>query len=104
MATLTSIEYFYENFLKEKHNEGLINAENSEQTKLFLILGADVNAKDKYGETALRSAKTAEQTRLLIEAGADVNVTDKFGRTALTFANSVEQKNLLIEAGAVLGA
>ena len=96
---LSSIEIFYERFLQEKHNEGLINAENAEQTKLFLALGANVNAKDKYGETALRSSKTAEQTRLLLEAGADVNVIDHLGRTALIFVTSDEQKNLLLKAG-----
>jgi ankyrin repeat protein len=51
--------------------------------------GADVNAKDRSGKTALISAAEMGQqelVELLVAKGADVNVTDKQGRTALTVA------------------
>ena len=47
---------------------------------------------------ALLSATTPEQTKLLIDAGADVNAKDFCGRTALTFAKTSEQAKLLSNA------
>jgi len=93
----------------------LINAETAEETKRLIAAGADVNAKDWYGRTALMKAKTAEQTKLLIDAGADVNAKDKGdyaplisvevgGRTALMEAETAEQTRLLIAAGANVNA
>ena len=51
-------------------NRALINAKNTDETKLLISAGADVNAKNEYGDTALKRAKYVEQTRLLHEAGA----------------------------------
>ena len=51
--------------------------------------GADVNAKDVHGETALMKAimcARIEIITILIEKGADVNARDKNGRTALRWA------------------
>ena len=42
-------------------------------------------------------AKTAEQTKLLIAAGADVNARNYDGKTALMYAKTAEQKKLLNE-------
>jgi len=82
----------------------------------FLRKGADVNAKDKSGFTALMGAVfpeveralfsevQIELVRLLLENGADVNAKTKDGRTALmracTYNNEVEVTKVLLENGA----
>ncbi len=92
----------------EKHATGidleLINAKTAEETKRLIAAGADVNAKDWYGRTALMKAQTAEQTKLLIDAGANVNAKDDYGYTALMNAYTAEQTKLLITAGADVNA
>ena len=75
-------------------------ADSAEKTEFLIKAGADVNAKDKNGTTALINAKTAKQTKLLLEAGADVNACDSYGRTALSQAKTTEQTDILIKAGA----
>jgi ankyrin repeat protein len=77
---------------KEKLNADLLDAAASGQTGKVLDListGADVNAKGKWGETALMLASEhgrTEAVKALIEAKADVNAKDKEGHTALMFA------------------
>ena len=60
------------------------------EVKAVLDKGADVNAKFRYGATALFKAAErghTEVVKLLIERGADVNVKDTFyGATAMTWA------------------
>jgi ankyrin repeat protein len=60
------------------------------EVKAALDRGADVNAKFRYGATALFKAAErghTEVVNLLIERGADVNVKDTFyGATAMTWA------------------
>jgi hypothetical protein len=60
------------------------------EVKAVLDRGADVNAKFRYGATALFKAAErghTEVVRLLIERGADVNIKDTFyGATAMTWA------------------
>ena len=74
---------------KGKYNKPLIKAtlnNNTDEIKKYLKHGADVNALDEYGNTALMNAslKGHEQAvRLLIEAGANVNIRDNNGRSAL---------------------
>jgi ankyrin repeat protein len=82
----------------------LVNAKNADETKLLIDAGADVNAKNYCGWTALMIAKNSEQTKLLIKGGVDVNVRDDLGRTALMVAKTAEQTKLLIEAGANVDA
>lgn len=75
--------------------------------KAFLDKGTDVNAKTRYGATALAYACDKghiEVVRLLIERGADVNVRDTFyGEVPLGWAISkghVEIIRLMLDKGA----
>ena len=74
--------------------------------------GANPNAADKDGETALMLAVTsarwrnAESVRLLLEAGADVNFANRWGETALLQAadGNAESVRLLLQFGANVNA
>jgi ankyrin repeat protein len=55
----------------------------------LLERGADVDAKDRYGRTALIYATRAgdiETVRLLVEAGAYILERDRFHKNALLYA------------------
>src|SRR5262245_4501585 len=55
--------------------------------KLLIDRGADVNAQNAFGSTALMwSASDPAKARLLLDHGADVNKTTKIGRNALMIA------------------
>ncbi|HEX5222973.1 MAG TPA: ankyrin repeat domain-containing protein [Verrucomicrobiae bacterium] len=55
--------------------------------KLLLDRGADVNAANKAGATALlRAARSYEMVRLLVDRGAEVNVRSALGNTPLILA------------------
>ena len=75
-----------------------------------LASGADINARDEHGQTALMNAARAGQTsvvRLLAERGADLNHHAKYGLTALMLAvirRHTEVVRVLVEAGADLTA
>ena len=82
---------------------------NNEVIPALISAGANVNAQDGDGRTALMYSvyfnKDIEQTRLLIEAGADINKTNIRTRNALLFArvayeSNEEVINYLIQAGA----
>ena len=88
----------------DKHGlTALHMAENKEITDFLIKAGADVNATDKHGRTALHMAENEEITDFLIKAGADVNIQDRDGRTALMYARTAEQTKLLLNAGANVG-
>lgn len=71
--------------------------------KALLEAGADPNAREPEGQTAIIATKKAEVTRTLLEAGADANAQDINGLTALDCAITsadVEQVQLLLAHGA----
>ena len=77
-------------------------SKNMAMVKLLIEAGANVNAKDGYGRTALIYAvrkNSVDMAKLLIEAGADVNVKDGYGNTALYYATG-DVRELLLAAGA----
>src|SRR4026209_1433920 len=78
-----------------------------EKVKADLAAGIDVNAKNKYGATALLFTSdkgNVEMLKLLLEHGADVNAKDTFyGGTPVTFAafnGHVDAVKLLLQKGA----
>jgi ankyrin repeat protein len=78
---------------KQALNEQLYEAArrgDAAEVRAVLDRGADVNAKFRYGATALFKAAErghTEVVKLLIERGADVTVKDTFyGATAMTWA------------------
>ncbi|MDD5454971.1 MAG: ankyrin repeat domain-containing protein [Candidatus Ratteibacteria bacterium] len=71
--------------------------------KLLIENGADINAKDNKGNTALMMASITGQTdtvKLLIDKGTDVNAKNNNGITALMLASGTNTVKLLIEKGA----
>jgi ankyrin repeat protein len=66
--------------------------------------GADVNAKDRHGETPLMYAASAgslDAMKFLLSHGAEVNAQNQFGSTALIWsATDLEKVRLLIAHGA----
>jgi ankyrin repeat protein len=60
---------------------------SADAMKLLIAKGADVNAKNAFGSTALMwSVTDLQKVRLLSDRGADVNAASKAGRTALLVA------------------
>ena len=90
------------------------NEDKPEVANILLKAGADVNARDTFGETALMrivyDKKYLGMVNLLLKAGADVNARGgngkargEGGRTALMVAASnsaVEMVDILLKAGA----
>ncbi len=77
--------------------------------RLLLNHGADVNAQDKRGRTALMRATTTfnvSSVRLLLEQGADRNLVDEKGQTALDLmlSSKLLQENKDDTAGRMMQA
>ncbi len=88
---------------------------NARTIERLIEAGADVNAKDEDGRTALmliaeanhRNSRNTlrEAIAMLIKYGADVNAKDNYGRTALMSAHSnAEATKALIKTGANVNA
>eukprot|EP00930_Biecheleria_cincta_P002388 TRINITY_DN103399_c0_g1_i1.p1 TRINITY_DN103399_c0_g1~~TRINITY_DN103399_c0_g1_i1.p1 ORF type:complete len:220 (-),score=40.38 TRINITY_DN103399_c0_g1_i1:119-778(-) len=79
---------------------------DEEEVRGFATAGADLNAQDAYGWTALRYAVRARQLKsaeVLLELGADANKASKTGRTPLMSAASngfPDAVRILLEHGA----
>ena len=96
---------------QSKANDALFDAATGgkvRDVKAALKAGADVNASDEDGWTALMCAASnngnPDVVRALIAAGADVNARDEDGLTALMYAAAYNANpsvlNVLIDAGA----
>ena len=80
--------------------------DNQERVEKLLALGADVNAQDADGDTALHGATETGNTALmqrLLDKGADLNVKNKQGGTPLMWAavyGHQDAAQLLLSRGA----
>lgn len=71
----------------------------------FLRHGADVNAKNKFGETALHNTNASlKKTQLLVRNGANVNARDRSGCTPLHYACNAAVAKYLVKHGADIDA
>ncbi len=81
---------------------------NKEVVQMLIDNGADVNARDEVGNTALEEASrnsTPEVIQVLIDARADVNARDEVGSTPLmgaSWRNTPEVIQVLLDNGADL--
>jgi ankyrin repeat protein len=89
----------------------LVDAVRQSDTRTVAAIlesGADPNARDEIGATALMYAAalaTPDCLRILIDAGAEVNATSGAGATALTWAGGDTAKiQLLLDRGGNINA
>ena len=68
----------------------IVEGASVQEIQLAIEQGADVNAKNEYGQTALMWAASSENNlevaKLLLQAGADANAKNNEGQTALMVA------------------
>lgn len=82
------------------------NAGDLHRVCRLLDEGADIDALDEHGQTALMNAAhrgDAELVQILVQGGASLNRTAKYRLTALMLAvigNHAEVVRLLVQAGA----
>ena len=89
--------------------ESAVQSGDHEAVRALLQSGANVNARDRYGQTALMLAAHkghADVVTVLIEHGADLDVTAKYSLSALMLAvvaGHAEIARMLVRAGADRG-
>ncbi|MGQ0737143.1 MAG: ankyrin repeat domain-containing protein [Acidobacteriota bacterium] len=95
----------------QNQNRDLLDAARRDDTRAVQSLlkgGADPNARDESGATALMQASavaSGDTVRALLEAGADVNASSKSGASALMWATGDSAKvRLLLDRGAAVNA
>jgi len=75
-----------------------------EIAEILLSHGADINARNNFGKTALHQASSREVAELLISRGLGVHVRCKSGRTPLHEATKKGVAEFLVSQGADLKA
>ena len=95
------------NIADEQGNTPLLHVRNLACMEILLAAGADISARNKFGQNALhmvcRDTGSVPLAKRLLQAGIDINATDSSGETALN--NAVFRKYhdcslYLIEEGA----
>lgn len=90
--------------------ESAIERGDADAVRVLLGGGADVNARDRHGQTGLMRAAHAGHrsvVEILIAHGADLDVTAKYGLSALMLAvvgGHADVARLLARSGADLSA
>ena len=97
-AAGTEIRQLLQNSQKDINAQLIDVAENDQTEKVQALLeaGAEANAKDQYGTTAVTLAAAAGSTdtvRALLDAGADANVEDQAYQTAVRWAAAAGHTN-----------
>lgn len=91
-----------------------MDRDRAECLRLLIERGADVSAKDSYGQTVLisvlgknlgaRASPHGEMLTVLLEHGADINAKDNNGGTALSFeaaSGQIDKVQTLLDHGAL---
>ena len=65
---------------------------------LFIKAGANIDARDYFGNTSLHIVNTLEKARMLLRAGADPSAKNNHGATPLHYAHAKMTKFLIEEA------
>ena len=71
-------------------HEAALENENVEVLKFLVSHGADIHAKNGYGNTPLHAAAVSnmnvEVAKFLVDSGADMDAKDNYGNTPLDLA------------------
>ena len=78
----------------------IANSRDLDVAKMLIAHGANVNAREKDGFTALMNASSVDLTRLLLQQGANPFAKTDRGQTALDWAKQMNDKEraALLEA------
>jgi hypothetical protein len=76
------------------------NTRGVRPTKIMLAAGAQVDAQDNEGNTALHSAGSTRIAQLLLKAGANIDLVNRAGQTAEDRAPESMQEMFRVERAA----